>query len=225
MSSTCAPSGSPALEAYRRLMEAYGPQGWWPGASAMEVCVGAVLTQNTSWVQVEKALQSLEEGRLLHDPAALLSEPVSGLQERIRPAGSYRRKTTTLRRLASFLVEECAGDPRTLRDWETKQARTSLLELPGIGPETADAILLYAAGHAQFVVDAYSRRVSERHGWAHERDGYEAVRSAFTDGLPRDEKIYNEYHALLVRVGKDHCLKSAPSCEGCPLEPLLPEEG
>jgi endonuclease-3 related protein len=210
-------------EVYRRLLAAYGRQGWWPGKTPTEVCVGAVLTQNTRWANVERALSRLEKAGLLHDSAALSACPLPRLERLVRPAGFFRRKAATLRRLARFLDAECGGDPRLLAEIGLERARAALLALAGIGPETADSILLYAAGLPVFVADAYAARVARRHGMLTGAPRYRNVQAAFRDGLPEDSQLFNEYHALLVRVGKERCHRALPDCRGCPLEPLLPE--
>jgi endonuclease-3 related protein len=202
----------PSRRIYGALLEAYGPQGWWPGESDAEVCVGAVLTQNTSWKNVEAALSNLRSEGVLHDLGAIERCPLPRLAEWVRPAGFASRKAPTLKRLAAYLNRSCRGEPSRLAERGRATARRELLAIRGIGPETADAILLYAARIPVFVSDAYARRVAERHGLVRPPATY-------------DTGIYNEYHALLVRVGKERCRRTDPLCEGCPLEPLLPEVG
>jgi endonuclease III related protein len=206
---------------YRALFKAYGPQEWWPGDSPFEVMVGAILTQNTAWGNVEKAIANLKSG------GRLTVVRLRGLSRRklatlIRPSGYYTVKARRLSHLMAFLTGCYGGSlARMFRD-EPGELRRGLLSVNGIGPETADAIMLYAAGHPVFVVDAYTRRIFSRHGMVRRDDSYHAVQQLFMDSLPRDAKLFNEYHALLVRLGKTHCAKTTPRCSGCPLEPFLP---
>jgi len=205
---------------YRTLFQAYGPQRWWPARTRFEVIVGSVLTQNVSWVNAEKAIGSLRRAGLL-TPARMSAASPARLQSLIRPAGSFRSKARTLLGFLRFLERRHGGTlSRCLRQPKAI-LRTQLLGLRGIGPETADSIILYAAGHPSFVVDAYARRILERHGLLDGTEGYEEVRLLFESSLPADPKIFNDYHALLVRVGKEHCHRSVPDCRGCPLERYL----
>jgi len=206
---------------FRALFKKYGPQQWWPGDSPFEVMVGAVLTQNTAWGNVEKAITNLKS------EGSLTVVRLRGLGRRklaalIRPSGYYTVKAKRLSHLMAFLTERYGGSlARMFRD-DPGELRKGLLSVNGIGPETADAIMLYAAGHPVFVVDAYTRRIFSRHGMVSGDDGYHVVQQLFMDNLPRDTSLFNEYHALLVRLGKMHCTKTAPRCSGCPLEPFLP---
>jgi endonuclease-3 related protein len=211
-------------EAYRRLFEAFGPQHWWPGQSPFEVMVGAVLTQNTSWRNVERAIGNLREADLL-EPRALYDVPVEELEELIRPAGYFRVKARRLRNLVAFIVEQYEGSLDAMFRSDVADLRRQLLALHGIGPETADSILLYAGGLASFVVDAYTHRVFARHGWIDFNAAYDEIREYVESGLPRDVQQYNEFHALLVRVGKDFCRKTGPKCAECPLREMLPNGG
>ncbi len=211
------------LEVYRRLFEAYGPQRWWPGETPLEVVVGAVLVQNTAWRNVERAIEHLREaGALSIDRLHALAP--EELAELIRPAGYYRVKAKRLRNLLRLIVERFDGSLETMFEAPPDALREELLGVNGIGPETADGILLYAGGVPVFVVDAYALRVAARHGWIDFDTDYHALQDFFTGGLPADAALFNEYHALLVRVGKAHCGKT-PRCEGCPLAELLPEGG
>ena len=202
---------------YQRLFEHFGPQNWWPAESPFEVAVGAVLTQNTSWTNVEKAIVNLKEAGVMEIGAmrALDAEELSGL---IRPAGYYNLKEKRLRNLLDFLAAGFEGNPENLSRPGLDAIRPMLLEVKGIGPETADSILLYAAGMPTFVIDAYTKRVLIRHGLAGEKSGYEQMRSLFMDRLEHDPQHFNEYHALLVQVAKYFCLKSKFECKGCPLD-------
>jgi endonuclease-3 related protein len=211
------------LEVQQRLLEHFGPQHWWPAETPFEVMVGAVLTQNTSWRNVTRAIANLRE-RDLMEPAALYAVAVEELAELIRPAGYYRVKAKRLRNLLEYVMDRCAGSLEEMFERSTEQLRAELLEIKGIGPETADSILLYAAGKASFVVDAYTYRVCVRHGWIEAEIDYEGLKEFFETALPEDAGLYNELHALLVRVGHEHC-RRRPKCEGCPLEGMLPEGG
>jgi endonuclease-3 related protein len=207
------------LAAHRRALRTYGPLGWWPGRSALEISLGAILTQNTAWTNVEKAIRALRAEGLLR-PGALDRLPEPEIAARIRPAGYFNQKARTV---GAFLAWLRARPGRTVREklrGRTAELRESLLAVRGIGPETADSILLYAADHPVFVVDAYTRRILARHGLVPETIGYEALRAWFEEALPADVGLYNELHAQIVNVGKDHCRKRAPRCAGCPFRAL-----
>lgn len=204
-------------EMYKRMYEALGPQGWWPGETPFEVCVGAILTQNTNWQNVERAINNLKKKGLL-SPQALYELPEGILAELIRPAGYYRVKARRLKNFIRFLVEDFEGDLAKLFALPLEEARQALLKVSGIGPETADSILLYAGEKPTFVIDAYTRRILLRHGLATEDMGYEDLREMFMRHLPEDPALYNEYHALLVAVGKNFCRPQNPRCEDCPLK-------
>ncbi|HID75833.1 MAG TPA: endonuclease III domain-containing protein [Planctomycetaceae bacterium] len=211
------------IEVYNRLFAAYGPQQWWPGDGPFEVLVGAVLTQNTSWKNVEKAIRNLKEADLL-DPHRLYGVPVEELEELIRPAGYFRQKARRLHDVLEYLIDQHAGALEAMFSTPMADLRDQLLAIRGIGPETADSILLYAGNLPSFVVDTYTHRVLARHGWVDFQVDYYELKDFMESQLPQDVKLYNEYHALLVRVGKLHCGKQ-PRCAGCPLEDLLPESG
>lgn len=199
------------------MFSAHGPQGWWPGRSRMEVIVGAILVQNTNWSNVEKAIGRMREKGLLK-LGALEAVEEQELAEWIRSSGYYRQKAKKLKAFAKFLRERFDGSLTKLFAADTCTAREELLSVSGIGPETADSILLYAGKHASFVVDAYTRRILERHGLLRGDETYAEVRGLFESSVPANERVYNEYHALLVRVGKENCLKREARCEGCALE-------
>lgn len=202
---------------YRRLSEHYGPQHWWPGETPLEILVGAVLTQNTNWSNVTRAISNLRErGLLTFD--ALVDAPVAEVADCIRPSGYYNLKAVRLANLLRMIAVQYHGDLLALLADDTARARTHLLSVKGIGPETADAILLYAGNHAVFVVDAYTHRILSRHGLAPEECDYAELQEILTSSLPADYRIYNEYHALLVRTGKDYCKKNNPLCGNCPLQ-------
>lgn len=205
---------------YRALFRAYGPQHWWPGNTPFEVMVGAVLTQNTAWVNVEKAIRNLKRARLLSF-ARLQNVAPRRLAKLIRPSGYFNVKANRLAHLMTFLSVRYEGSLARMQRDDPAELRKGLLLVNGIGPETADSIILYAAGKPVFVVDAYTKRIFSRHGLVSKGAGYDNVQQLFMGSLPGDAGLYNEYHALLVMVGKRHCKKSAPQCPGCPLEPFL----
>ncbi|HKQ97715.1 MAG TPA: endonuclease III domain-containing protein [Candidatus Polarisedimenticolia bacterium] len=209
---------------YEALLSAWGPQGWWPGRSRFEVMVGAVLTQAVAWTNVERAIATMRRERLL-TPAALRAAGPPAIERAIRPAGYHVRKARTLRALVTRIDEGHAGSLARFLAVPVPVLRRELLTVPGIGPETADAILLYAAGRPVFVIDAYTRRILARHGAARGDEPYDTLRLRFETALPDDARLFNEFHALLVRAGKEHCGKAAARCDGCPLRPFLPDGG
>lgn len=211
------------MQAFERLLSRFGPQKWWPGESPFEVLVGAMLVQNTSWKNVERALDNLREAGLLA-PQALYALPQAELEELIRPAGYYRVKARRLRNLLTVLCERHGGSLEAMFSQDLPAVRRELLEIHGIGPETADAILLYAGNLPSFVVDAYTHRVLARHGWIGFDADYHQLQEHIEAGLPRDAALYNEYHALFVAVGKQYCRK-IPLCTECPLAEMLPDGG
>jgi endonuclease-3 related protein len=217
--------GSTLADIYTALLDHFGPQHWWPGETPFEVLVGAVLTQNTSWTNVSRAIHNLRDENLL-SLAALAGLPEETLAEKIRPAGYYNLKARRLKNLLACIAgdEASAGDLDRFFAQETLTLREKLLAVKGIGPETADAILLYAAHKPIFVVDAYTYRMLTRHGLISAETDYAEMQELFMDTLPADAALYNEYHALIVRLGKEYCKKSRPRCPQCPLrhfEPLL----
>lgn len=210
----------PLDEIYHHLLDHFGPQHWWPGDTALEIMVGAVLTQNTNWENVEKAIANLKGANLL-ELHRLAETPTGMLAELIRPSGYYNLKAVRLHNLIRAITAEhdsldsfFAADLYTLRE--------QLLTVKGIGPETADSILLYAGGFPTFVIDAYTHRLLLRHGLIWEESDYYEMQELFLSGLPEDVALFNEYHALIVRVGKEFCRKTKPRCEACPLRELLP---
>jgi len=219
----------PLSDVYGRLRAHFGPQHWWPAETPFEVCVGAILVQNTAWTNVERALANLKRVGLL-EPRPLHALPEPELAELIRPSGTFRVKARRLRAFLDVLVWECAASLDELFAGPTPAVRRRLLAISGIGPETADCLLLYAGGHARFVMDAYTRRVLTRHGWAAETAGYEALQRLCEAGLPAQEamprlELWQDAHAQLVAVGKEFCHARAPRCEACPLRALLPPQG
>lgn len=205
------------LELYRLLSEHFGPQDWWPGDTPFEVAVGAVLTQNTSWTNVAKAIANLKAAGALSLKKMRALAPAE-LAQLIRPAGYYNLKEKRLRNLLDFLAQESRGGLKALTIRSLDQARAELLDVKGVGPETADSILLYACGQPTFVIDAYTFRVLGRHGLAPEGVDYHGLRALFMDHLPHEAQLFNEFHALFVRLGKELCKKGSPLCEGCPLQ-------
>jgi endonuclease III related protein len=209
---------------YDQLLAAYGPQHWWPGQSPFEVLVGAVLVQNTAWQNVKRAIDALRRDDLM-EPRALYDLSLEELEEKIRPAGYFRVKARRLRNLLAFLMDRYDGSLDAMFRTSVSELREQLLGINGIGPETADSILLYAGGLPTFVVDAYTCRVFARHGWISFDADYHQIKDHFESSLPLDAAMFNEYHALLVRLGKERCRKTSPKCEGCPLADWLPRGG
>lgn len=202
---------------YSRLLEYFGPQQWWPGDSPFEVMVGAVLTQNTNWHNVEKAINNLKDAGVLS--LEKMSDLPSGLlAEYIRPAGYYNIKAERLGNLFTFIRGSYNDDIETLFQQPLEVLREELLQVKGIGPETADSILLYAGEKPIFVVDTYTHRVLVRHDIIDQEYGYREIQEMFMDNLDQDSGFFNEYHALLVQVGKTFCKKRKPNCEACPLK-------
>lgn len=213
--------GTPGTEARLRAIFAalaahYGPRHWWPAETPFEVAVGAILTQNTAWSNVERAIVGLKGAGVL-TPAGVAQLPEERLQQLIRPAGFFRQKARRLQVLARHLLAEHGGAMAALLDGELEQVRRHLLGFSGIGPETADSILLYAGARPTFVVDAYTRRLFARLGLLAGDEGYEAIRALFMTRLPADVALYNEYHALIVEHCKVLCRKRQPHCRSCPL--------
>jgi endonuclease III related protein len=231
--------------AYALMRARFGHQHWWPGETAFEVCVGAILTQNTAWTNVERALANLKAEQVL-EPEKLFLLPESKLAELIRPAGYFNVKARRLRSFLRVLVEDFGGDLKRWFAGETSVVRARLLAINGIGPETADSLLLYAGGRHSFVIDAYTKRIFQRHDWGPKstrlrsatarRAGPSPKSSAGYDGLKAlcesalNQKTgaarldyWQDYHAQLVMVGKHFCRARAPRCEQCPLKPLLPK--
>ena len=205
--------------AYETLLSAFGRQHWWPGGGPFEVMVGAVLTQNTSWRNVEHALRAIREAGAM-EPEIMCGLPPEKLQALCRPAGSWRRKAATLSRLSGIVSRSYGGLPALL-GMETGRLRTTLLSVAGIGPETADAVLVYAARRPVFVVDAYARRYAERHRIVSPSASYADLQLVFESALRADHVTLGECHALLVGLGKRYC-RPTPECDECPLRTDLP---
>jgi endonuclease-3 related protein len=207
------------LEIYRTLLDFFGPQHWWPGETPFEVAVGAILTQNTSWTNVEKAIANLKAAGYL-DATRLHELYTAELEKLIRPAGYFRIKAKRLKNFIDWLCNEYGGDLQNLEAISTTRLREELLSLSGIGPETADSILLYALNRPIFVVDTYTARVMVRHGLiSPEGLDYHQLQDLFMSNLEPDAALFNEFHALLVMTGKDYC-KPKPRCSPCPLDRL-----
>jgi len=203
------------LQIYDKLYTFYGPQHWWPGDSPFEVAVGAILTQNTNWTNVEKAIANLRTARVL-SARALYRVPPGKLASLIRPSGYFNIKAGRLKAFVAFILTAYGGSMKKMGKGDINSLRQELLNVHGIGPETADSILLYALDKPVFVIDAYTKRVMSRHGILDHRASYDEYQQMFHELLEKDLSLFNEYHALLVMVGKDYC-KPKPRCENCPL--------
>ena len=203
-------------EVFERLFAAFGPQQWWPADSPFEVIVGAILTQNTAWKNVKQAIGKLRDYHML-TPEAIVSLPLNDLAPLIRSSGYYNQKARKLKDFCEHLRNHWEGNLDPFLGQDMEKLRAELLSLRGIGPETADSIILYAAHQPSFVVDAYTYRIFQRHGCIPEAIGYEDLRSFFMEALAPDVPHFQEYHALLVRTGHLHCRRK-PSCETCPLQ-------
>jgi endonuclease-3 related protein len=203
------------LRLYVALFRRFGPQRWWPGRTPYEIAVGAILTQHTAWTNAARAVAALRARRLL-EPRRLAAQDEAALATVIRASGTYRLKARRLQAFTRWLLERFGGRWAGLRRAPLGPVRGELLAVPGLGPETVDAILLYAAGRAVFVADAYARRVLVRHRLLPPGTGYEAARRYLEAHLPSDPALFNEFHALLVAAGKAHC-RATPRCAGCPL--------
>ena len=213
----------PLDEYFNSLFTALGPQHWWPGKTQFEVILGAILTQNTSWKNVELALNNLR-GAGVFSPAAVENVHIRQLQSLVRPSGYYHQKARALKAFVRFLRVEYRGSLKRMFAATTTELREKLLRVWGIGPETADAILLFAGNHPVFVVDAYTKRMMARHGWIGAKAKYEEVRWMFERQFPGDVERFKEFHGLIVKVGKNWCRKQVAECEKCPLGRYV-EEG
>lgn len=205
------------LRVYDRLYAYFGPQDWWPGETPMEVMVGAVLTQNTNWKNVESAISNLKSGGELTF-SELYEMPHALLAEYIRPSGYYNIKAGRLKNLLQMIVDKYEGDLDFFFSDSIESSRANLLKVKGVGPETADSILLYAAGKPIFVIDTYTHRVFSRHQLVEEESDYYTLQQNFMESLPDDVSLFNEYHALIVAVAKKFCIKKKPLCNKCPLQ-------
>lgn len=205
------------IDLYTRLFDYFGPQGWWPGDGPFETMIGAILTQNTAWTNVEKAVSALKEAGLM-EPAALASADGETLAALIKPSGYYRQKADRIKTFALWLMDAWDGDIERMFETPVLVLRGELLARHGIGPETADSILLYAGGKPVFVIDNYTKRIVGRVGLTGLR-GYDELTRFFSRNLPVDVELYKEYHALLVALGKDFCAAdlAKAACSLCPV--------
>lgn len=201
---------------FKRLYSAFGPQHWWPADSSFEVMVGAILTQNTNWSNVQKAILALKAKKLL-TAVKLYALPKKRLAGLIKSAGYYNLKAVRLKSFLEFFFDCYAGKIKRMSVQDLKTLRVELLKVKGIGPETADSMLLYALHKPIFVVDAYTKRIFSRHGFVKADANYAQLQDVFMRGLKNEAPLFNEYHALLVKLGKDYCRKQNPKCEICPL--------
>ncbi len=223
-------------QAYCKLLKAYGKQGWWPivndktllceygtgaprnEAEMAEMCIGAILTQNTAWKNVEKAIANLKRNSLI-DFSKIAAMDAEKLAQLIKSSGYYNQKTRKLKLFAEHVVGNYGGSLERMLGKSVGELREELLSLHGIGPETADSIMLYAAGKTVFVIDAYTKRVFARIGISREGSSYDELQRMFMESLPSDSSLFNEYHALIVELGKGVCRKK-PLCSNCPLKGL-----
>ena len=203
-------------KSYNKLLRAFGPQHWWPGDTPFEVIVGAILTQNTAWTNVEKATHNLKKAKLL-TPGKLHDLSQDEIAKYIRPAGYFNIKAKRLKHFLNYLFDNYGGNLKKMFKKRTDALRRELLSVNGIGPETADSILLYAGDHPVFVVDAYTKRIFSRHQVVKADAEYHDIQELFMKNLPHVVKMFNEYHALIVKAGKDFCRTRKPMCSRCPL--------
>jgi endonuclease-3 related protein len=206
-------------EMYYKLFRAFGPQHWWPGETPFEIAVGAILTQNTNWGNVEKAIGNLKRQNAL-SAKVIHKTTIERLAGLIRPAGYFNVKAKRLKSFIGFLVDEYRGSMKRMKDEDLKSMREKLLRVNGIGPETADSILLYALEKPVFVIDAYTKRILSRHGIMRHEKTYDEFQDLFQSALKEDTRLFNEYHALFVRLGKTYCKRQKPLCDQCPLRDI-----
>ncbi|MBK5276727.1 MAG: endonuclease III domain-containing protein [Desulfuromonadales bacterium] len=210
----------PLMEIYERLFSRFGPRHWWPAETPFEVCIGAILTQNTAWTNVEKAINNLKQADCL-SPEVLKDVDHEQLAELIRPSGYFNVKSRRLKDFTAWLFLNHNGSLEQMFAGDWRELRPELLQVRGIGPETADSILLYAGGKPSFVVDAYTRRLFHRLGLLPAGAGYDRTRDLFMEALPADVQLFNEYHALIVEQCKRFC-RTRSACNGCPLQGICP---
>lgn len=206
------------LTIYQRMFDALGPRQWWPGETPFEVVIGAILTQNTNWSNVEKAIKNLKMAEKL-SPDGIYGLSVTELAELIRPSGFFNVKAKRIKTFINWLFSKYEGSLSKMFGRDLQSLRSELLSVKGIGPETADSILLYAGNMPTFVVDAYTHRIFSRHELIPEESTYDDIKSFFEENLPKDVQLFNEYHALLVNIGKLFC-KPRKVCESCPLKDI-----
>jgi len=207
------------LKIYQKMYDSLGPQQWWPGETPFEIIIGAILTQNTNWLNVEKAIHNVKKAKKL-TPKGIHELSLPELAELVRPSGFFNVKAKRIKLFIDWLFSKHNGDLTSLFSYDLPTLRAELLSIKGIGPETADSILLYAGNMPSFVIDAYTHRIFSRHDLIPEECTYDEMKSFFEDNLPQDVKLYNEYHALLVNIGKTFC-KPKKLCEHCPLNIFL----
>ncbi|MDQ7031172.1 MAG: endonuclease III domain-containing protein [Desulfonauticus sp.] len=207
------------LDIYKLLLQNLGPSNWWPGDSPFEIAVGAILTQNTNWHNVEKAINNLKQANLLTEEAIFQIDEQT-LASHIKPSGFFNIKAKRLKNFVTWLYQEANLNLLNLQNYPLETLRPKLLAVSGIGPETADSILLYALNKPIFVVDVYTKRMFFRHGLIPEETTYSEVQELFMDNLEPNVKMFNEFHALIVRACKKWCTKKNPKCEQCPLKNL-----
>ncbi len=205
------------LKIYKKLYQTFGPQHWWPGKTPLEIAIGAILTQNTNWGNVEKAIDNLKKQNAL-SARVIHKMPVRLLSELIRPTGYFNIKAKRLKSFIDFLMNDYHGSMKKMKNEYLYLLREKLLSINGIGPETADSIILYALEKPVFVIDTYTKRVLSRHGIMNHEKSYDEFQELFYSALEKDVKLFNEYHALFVRIGKTFCKKKKPLCELCPLK-------
>ena len=206
------------LQIYQKMFDALGPRHWWPGETPFEVIIGAILTQNTNWSNVEKAIKNLKTAGKL-SPEGMYELSVTELAELIRPSGFFNVKSKRVKAFINWLFSRYEGNLSKMFAQDLQALRGELLSVKGIGPETADSILLYAGNMPTFVVDAYTHRIFSRHELIPEESTYDEMKSFFEENLPEDVQLFNEYHALLVNIGKTFC-KTKKVCEPCPLKDI-----
>jgi len=205
------------LDIYKLLYKRFGPRHWWPGDTKLEIIIGAILTQNTAWSNVEKAISNLKKSDLLK-VKRLSQVSRKRLARLIKPSGYYNIKSQRVKEFLGFLNSRYDGKIEKMFRTKTSKLREELLNVKGIGPETADSILLYAGQKPVFVIDSYTKRVFSRHRYIHEDASYEEAQEFFVKNLPRDVKLFNEYHALIVELGKNLCKSKKPLCSECPIK-------
>ena len=205
---------------YQCLATFFGSLHWWPGDSKLEIMVGAILTQNTNWQNVSKALEKIKKEELL-EVETLYFIDEKYLAQLIKSCGYFNLKARRLKNFISFFYQNYNGSTEKMFSRDLRSLRLELLQINGIGPETADSILLYAGEKPVFVVDAYTRRIFQRHKYISPKNNYQQIQDYFMAYLPRDHRIYNEFHAQIVMIGKQYCKRKKPNCQECPVSIFL----